>query len=809
MIRLLPACLGLLVLAELTAPSPTLAATPASALAATTAMAPLVAEPPAEPEPALEREDIIDLFDFDDTPVVRAIEVEGLRRVDRQGVRSKVYTQLGRPLDLARLSEDVKRVHRMGFFDDVQVARRPHPDGGIILVFHLTERPTVMEIRYDLTGDAVDLEDVQEVVDLKRFSILDEAAIKRNLTKIRDLYVEEGHFLASTRYSLTPTPDRGVVVVLHVDEGRKVEVRHIHIVGNNHVDSEDIKGVLATREGGYFSFLTKSGQFKRQNFEQDIQRIQLLYLTKGYIQIAVEDPVVTLSPDKEAMTITIRLTEGPQYTVTAVDVDMAEGEWLVPKEDLLDEIELEADEVFDYATMQEDVQRVGDVFRDLGYANTTVSNSHRLDPDAHTVEFTYSVQKGELVYIGRIEVRGNKSTRDKVIRREMKLAEGELFSQTKLRRSQQRIRALGFFETVEVVPQPTERPDRMDVTVTVKENNTGTFQVGAGFSSIESFILTAQVKKDNFLGRGQTLSAQAILSMVRQQFEISFFEPYLFDTDIQFAFDLFNYNDDLVDFSMRRTGGNITLGYRIIDELALSLTYTLEDVEANYARANIQPAIFNQSGLISSLRAAISVDTRDNRLFPTDGQYTTLSIEHSSPYIGSDPQNEFTRIVARTRWYFPLFWDMVFKVNGTFGWVFSLQGNEVPISERFFVGGIYTLRGFERNSIGPTVPTVSGGDPGGTLTENNIGGTKELIFNAELEIPIFPEVGIKGVLFFDAGNAWDQTEDIDPLRLRTSVGFGFRWLSPVGPLRFEWGVPLLPRKGEDPIVFEFTIGNSF
>lgn len=748
------------------------------------------------------------------SPLVKAIEISGTKQIDKTSVRQKVYSQVGKPLNRVRVSEDVKRIYKMNFFDDIQVGVKPHDDGGVTLVFHLTERPTIMAIKYALEGDSVDLDDIKKVVDLKRFGILDEAAIRYNLSKIEDLYTDEGHFLAETSYNLQEVPG-GVVVTLRVDEGKKVEVRHVYITGNKVVPASEIKGILATRETGYLSFLTQAGQFKKQFFAEDMKRIQLLYLTKGFIQVQVGEPVVTLSPDKKWMSITIRVKEGPRFKVGGIDVEMASvpgpgGEavpdaWLIPKEKILKVVRLERKEWFDYQKLQQDVQRIGDMYRDKGYANTVVNFTPKVDPDTRLVQLVFKVQKGDLVYFRRIRIRGNQSTRDKVIRRQLKVHEGDLYSATGIRRSKQRVGVLGYFDKVDIKPQPTERPDRMDLVVDIKEKQTGTFQVGAGFSSLESFIVTAQIAKDNFLGRGQRVSLNATLSAIRQLISLSFFEPYFFDTPLTFAFDAFNFDEDFVGFTRTRRGGNISFGYRLTDDLSVSLTYTLEDVEAKLRASDIEFKGYPSAGLTSSVRLTAALDTRNNRLFPTDGQYTTLSAEVASRYTGSE--NEFARLIGRTRWYFGLPLNMVFKLNLTAGWVTSLGDSPVPLFERFFVGGIYTVRGFERNSLGPGVPVAS--FPDSTPGRFNVGGIKQLIFNAELEIPIFPEVGIRAVLFFDAGNAWDIDEDLNPLDMRTAVGFGFRWQSPVGPLRFEWGIPLDPRDGEDPIVFEFTIGNSF
>jgi len=368
-------------------------------------------------------------------PTVRQIDIEGTRRVDPASIRTRIYTQVGQNIDAQRLSDDIKRVYRLGYFKNVQAFRRAHEAGGITLVFKVLERPTVLDIRYDLDGTAVAKEEVEKVVDLQKYAILDEASIQANLTKITDLYVEEGHFLAQTSYSLEPTEGGDVIVTLHVREGEAVQVRNIEFVGNAELPSAELKEIIQTREGGYFSFMSGGGQFNRAFFEADVQRIQYYYLTKGFVRIKVDTPLVTLAPDKRSMTLLIRVHEGPRYEISEIDVDMVDGEWLVEREELLKRTAFKKGDVFDYAVMQQDVQRLGDVFRDKGYANATVTSGHDLDPENKRISLTYTIQKGGLVYFNRIEVRGNRGTRDKVVRRELKIHEGELYSASGLKQT--------------------------------------------------------------------------------------------------------------------------------------------------------------------------------------------------------------------------------------------------------------------------------------------------------------------------------------------------------------------------------------
>jgi outer membrane protein insertion porin family len=752
---------------------------------------------------------------LDASPVVREFVFEGLSRIDAASVRDKIFTQIGRPLDRARLSEDLKRLWATGFFEDVRVVARPFEgdDAVVVLSFILVERPAVLGVDLELEGDAVSEDEIRKVIDIKARDTLDEAKVAANAQKIRDLYIEEGHFLAEVRHEVRRSPE-GVRVVFITRGGAAVKVRKVEFTGNREVASDELKGIIATREGGWLDFLTGAGEFKSELFEQDRQRIQYFLLTRGYVESMVGKPRVMLSPDRRSMEIVIPLIEGPRYRTGELELEVVDGDWDVARDEVEELLTLEAGQWFDYGAMQNDVQAIAGAFRDRGYANATVATDHKVDPETRTFGVVFRIQKGEPVRIRRIEVRGNLSTRDEVIRREMKIFEGDVYSGSAVRRSQRRIMATGFFEPprgpgddggVRIEMRPTGDRDSVDLVVTVKEKQTGTFQVGAGFSSLEQFILTAQISKENFLGRGQTLSAQLTLSGIRQLYSVSFFEPYFLDREVTFAFDLFNFQEDFVDFTRLRTGGNVTFGYRFTDEISLSGTYTLESVDATLRRTDIDIAKLRQSGLTSSVRGTLSWDTRNNRLFPTSGQFTTLSAELASSYLAS--QNEFWRVLGRSRWYFPLFWQFVLRLNGQVGWVEGFGDNPVPLFERFFVGGIFTVRGFQRNSIGERLYITS--QPDGALDPITIGGTKQLILNAEIEFPILMDMGIRGVVFLDAGNAWGAEELMDPRVLRTSAGFGVRWNSPVGPLRFEWGFPLRPRTGEQRSMFEFTIGNSF
>ncbi len=738
--------------------------------------------------------------------VIVEIRVQGLLRIPEASIRSKLQSRVGARLDRATVSDDLKRLHKMAVFEDIQAFKKD-TEKGVILLFAVRERPTLNRIVFE-GNDELDKEELDKVVDTRTFDVVNEVAIKRIVGKIRDLYVEEGFYLADVQYELIDQPNNTVNLIFRIDEGQKVEVTSITILGNTKIEDEDIKTVLRTKEGGWFSFLTNSGQFKREVLETDLQFIRAFYLHKGYIMIKVGQPVVTLSDDKRSIDIVIPVEEGDQYSVRKVDVD---GDLLFEKDFILSKLSLTAGMTFDSLLMQRDTQAIKNLYQDEGYANVTISNASLQDPETREIEFTYQIQKGNKVHIGRIAFEGAETTRDKVMRRVMKIHEGDLYSAKGIRRSRLQLMRLGFFERVDITTDPGATPDLMNLVVRVKERQTGTFQVGAGFSSLENFIATAQISKQNFMGHGQTVSVQATLSSIRSLYTLSFFDPYFLDSDWTLSLDLFNFQQDFDNFTRGSFGGSMSWGYRFTDDLSLSMAYKAENVEISIGGLRGSSAtvlsFLGDGGFTSSLRGTLAYDSRNDRLFPSAGFFVTGSAEYASEFLGSE--NEFTRLIARGRYYWNPLWELVLKFNITGGYVFSNGNKQVPGFERFFVGGIYDIRGFERNSVGPDFRVPVAREPGAATGPFTKGGNKKLVMNVELEIPILKEVGIRGVLFFDAGNAYDDDEPVDLGNLRTAVGFGVRWQSPVGPLRFEWGIPLKPRADEDPIVFEFTIGNSF
>ncbi|WP_224370928.1 outer membrane protein assembly factor BamA [Hyalangium versicolor] len=741
------------------------------------------------------------------------VRIEGNRRVESEAIRRALITKQGSTFDPTRSAEDLRAIWGLGYFTDVQLLVQQMPRG-IAYVVRVQERPSVRAVRLQ-GNDELSNDDLKEQIDVKAATILDMEAVRSTVKKIQEKYVEKGYFLAEVSYKLDPV-DNGanVDVVFVINEHAKVMVKEITFVGAQQVKVDELKGVMVTKEGGYFSFLTGEGTYREEAFQRDLAVLQATYYDHGFINVRIDKPSIALSADKRYIYITLKVTEGEPYDIGKIDFG---GDLIVPKEKLATKMTTASRERFNRSKLSQDILALTDVYYDEGYAYANINPVTSVNADEKTVDLTFDIQKGPQVTIERIEIIGNSKTRDRVIRREMRVYEGELYNGTGVRRSKERVTALGYFETVDITQKPGSADDRIVLQVEVKEKATGTFQVGLGFSNVENFIFTAQVSQNNFLGWGQSVSASAQISGLKSLVQLSFYDPYFLDTQYLLSADFYRVDADYDGFIRRSTGGSVSLGYQFVDDVLGTVGYTREyvNVEAGTSLGAVLLANQFLSGVTSAARLSLSFDRRDNRLFPSRGFIHYGSVEFAPGLLGGTFL--FTRYTAYSRLYFPMPLGMVFKTNATIGYIQQLEADKpLPISELYYLGGINTVRGYFLRSISPTLTVPRSDNPDATVTEFRTGGNKQLILNLELEFPVFEKAGIRGVLFYDAGNAYAANErlfqdrqDKVPLGLFHSVGFGFRWFSPVGPLRFEWGFPLSKRPEDEPYQFEFTIGNFF
>jgi outer membrane protein insertion porin family len=779
---------------------------------------------------------------------VADVGVEGNLRVETEAVLRRVQLPAGTQIGNRELGDAIRRVYALGFFEDVQVEAQRTSEG-IVLTFRVVEKPAIGALVFE-GNRALDDDELDDDLGLRVGQILDEAAIGGARRNIEERYRQKGYYLVDVRSRVEPLNDTEVQVIFTIDESAKVRIARVTFVGNDNIASRDILRFMETRPASLLGFMQGTGGFQRSAFQTDLQRIRFLYYDRGYLDVQVFDPVLELGRDRSSLYVTIPIVEGDIYTVSDVSVS---GDMLTTQEDLMELVRLAPGESFRSSAVRDDIERITNLYRDAGYANANVNMLTQQNEQARTIGVQYDVEQGEICYIGRIEFVGNTLTRDRVMRRVMLIQEGDQYNGRSLRDSERFIRQLGFFEEVEFREQvDATNPRIIDLQVQITERPTRSFQVGAGFSSVDSFLATAQISENNLFGRGQLLTLNAMLSAIRTMFVLSFVEPFLFDTRVQLSTDLFIRQLVFPEFERDSRGANLTFGFRPLwnnrywRNFTMTTGYNLEDVRliagGRFGRTDSPLITRFAGGLTSALIAGVAMDQRNDRIFTTQGYFASLNAEFADRAFGS--VNEFVRTRATARFYVPMrnirscptpdpsqpgrsgggfcrFLGLtVFKLNTELGFVGSTtSARDVPITERFYSGGPNSVRGFWRLTLGPTEPVGQRVSPDAALRLLPVGGHKEEIINAELEFPLVNAVGIRGVVFADAGNSlardspftlrFDAFNPSAENVLRTAVGFGFRWRSPIGPLRFEWGYPLAPRANERRSVFEFSIQNSF
>ncbi|RZV53627.1 MAG: outer membrane protein assembly factor BamA [Deltaproteobacteria bacterium] len=781
---------------------------------------------------------------------IRRISVIGARRVDPDDVRVTMKLRRGSICTDPAVTRDAKALWNMAYFDDLQFESDPL-GAGIKLTVRLVERPAIRKVIYR-GNDELDQEDIDETITLEPGTILSVPDVESQADAMRQLYAEEGFFLAEVDYDLKRIPGdtNQVDIVFKIDEGAEVEVRRISIVGNEELPAAELLKIMQTNETGMFSFLSDRNKFSRAAFDEDLTRVQAWYYDKGYLQMRPGRPTVALTADRAFVDITIPVEEGPRYRIREFDVMETDGagnevETIAPKGELREMVKLDAGDWFSRSKIAEGIEEISRAYRDSGYALVEMVPGTDLDETNHLVDVTINILRGPPVYIERLHVRGNTKTRDAVIRREFRLSEGDLYNQSRLEDGRALVNQLGYFERVDVSEEQGTARDQMVINVEVAEKPTGTFQVGAGFSSLESFIITAQIQQQNLFGRGQSLGLNLQVSGIRQQIDLNFVEPWFLGSEWSLGFGIFKRIRDFRDFRQDSTGANLTTGHPLFNpRFRIFLRYEFENVKISQPRggllgvgggqlantfSNIFIADAFRDGITSSLRLTLNWDSRDNRLSTTGGIFANYAVQFADQYLGSD--NTFIRQTAFARFYKKAFGPVIFKVNAEMGLLTSRK--KVPVFERFYLGGIFTIRGYRLQSVGPQAGVASAGDPNLPIAFEGrpIGGDFQAFYNIEFEFPLIEAVGIRAVIFTDGGNAWNVFDFRDQFGncqapvapeadrssrpcgisgfLRYSVGFGVRWFSPLGPLRFEWGIPIRRRPQDAPIRFEFTIGQSF
>ncbi len=733
--------------------------------------------------------------------VIDEVRVEGVHRVSADTVLNVLTVNPGDDLSREEVDQSLRAVFALGNFDDVAADLEEH-DGRQVLIFRVQERPLLRRVLFE-GNRALSDDKLREKLTFRTPEIFRPQLPMRTVEVLRAAYHKDGYYGVEIEPALEIDDKNEATLTFNITEGRKIFIRSIRFEGNTVFTDRQLRKAIETRQRWFLSWLTRRGTFQEEILQNDLEIIADQYYNRGYIQVRVLQPEIIFSDDMRSLEIVIEIDEGRQFNVGRIDF---RGDLVEDIEELESRVRFQSGEVFSRQRLRQSVLALNDFYADMGFAYVNVAPLTRVEEERREVDVVFDIEQGVEVFIDRIRIRGNTKTRDKVVRRELRLVEGDLYRATALKESRRRVFNLGFFEEVNIASAMGADESLMDLEIEVKERPTGMFTVGVGYSSIDGVVGQGSISQSNFLGRGLRLELAGSFGSRSQTYQIGVTEPYFLDRDLTVGFDLYKTEREWTDFTRKALGGNVKVGFPVTDNTRSFWVYRYEEKEITNVSPTASAFIRRQEGesTLSSITSTLSRNTTDYRLDPSRGSASTLSVE----FAGLGGTERFVKYNADHRHFWPVWRGTVFSLRGHLGYVHGHGGREVPIDERFFLGGLSTIRGFQARQVGPRIRRVEEVNGRVFETFEYIGGLKTAYFNAEYLFPLLQEMGLKGVLFFDTGNAWGSGENFFN-DMRYSTGAGIRWFSPLGPLRLEWGRNLDPREGEPNSRFDFSIGTVF
>ena len=742
---------------------------------------------------------------------IKDIRVEGIQRTEAGTVFSYLPVRVGEIYNDEKGAAAIKALYATGFFKDVRLEVE-----GDVLVVMVEERPAIAGVDFSGTKefDKEQLTKALKDIGLGESRIFDKALVDRAEQELKRQYLSRGLYGVQITTTVTPVERNRVNISFAVDEGEVSRIKQINIIGNKAFSEKDLLGLLNLRTPGWFTWYTKADQYSKQKLTGDIEALRSFYLNRGYLEMQVESTQVSITPDKRDIYITININEGEKFTVGDVKL---EGETFGREDELRGLIELKNGDVYSGEKLAESVKKISERMGNFGYAFANVNANPEINREKKEVSFTVLVDPGKRVYVRRINIAGNTKTRDEVIRREFRQFETSWYDGEKIRLSRDRVDRLGYFKEVNIeTPEVPGSTDQVDVNMTVAEKPTGNILLGAGFSSSEKLMLTGSIQQANAFGSGNTLGIDVNTSRRNRTIALSQTTPYFTDDGVSRSYEVFLRTTrppevNTGDYVVKTTGANIKFGvpFSEVDTVFFGVGVERTQVQTytGVPGFNDSPELYKRyvadfgNGTDATttsfpLTAAWQRDNRDSALVPTTGRYQRVNVEFAP--AGS---LKYYRAMYQHQWFRPLFRAVTVALNGEIDYGRGLGGRPYPIFKNFYAGGIGSVRGYEGSSLGPR---ALNGDP--------LGGTSRIIANAELQFP-FPGSGndrtLRWFTFFDAGNVFAEGAKMDVSDLRYAVGAGISWVSPIGPLKLSYGVPLNSKAGDRKQNFQFQLGTGF
>ena len=733
---------------------------------------------------------------------VTAIEITGNKAISSNVIVSKMKTRIGSAYQENIISDDLKRLYLLGFFSDIKIDTQDYKDGLKILIT-VVERPIIEKI--DFSGiNLIRMKDekLKQQLKSRETQYLDYPSLAEDVRILKKMYEKMGYSQADISYKVQEnTQTNKANIVFTVVEGRKVRIKDIRIEGNKSFSAGRILKLLKTKRAWFFN----AGVLKDDVLKEDAERIKSFYQREGFTDVAVDYEVKPDAKKSYLLFITIKVIEGKKYLVGSVIVqgnkDVTEKEILKTLADCI------PGKVFSQELMKKDLTGIQGLYFDRGYISAQVQESSLVNSESGRVDVTYDIIENQVVYVDKIKIRGNIKTKDVVIRREMRIRPGEKFDGEKLRRSKERLTNLGYFEDIGYDTEETGQPDKKNLVVDVKETKTGAFSFGGGYSTVDQFVGFVEIEQKNFdwrnwpyfTGAGQNLKVRASIGNLSNGFDLSFTEPWMFDYPVSFGFDLYRRThtrdtDSGYGYDEAVTGGDLRLGKELTEYLRADLMYRLDQIKISNPTDDAGVDLLEEVGtnVVSVISPSLTYDSRDNVFDTRKGNLFTAAFDFAG--LGGD--KSYLKFFGRASHYFPMPRGAVLEVRGRLG-LAEPYGNttKIPIYERFFAGGAYTIRGYEERGVGPVDP----------VSKDPLGGASMVVGNIEYTYPLFSF--LKVAAFYDVGNVWETAADIFSNKNANNVpnsggfkagfGLGLRINTPIGPIMLDYGIPMNKTAGED------------
>ena len=732
------------------------------------------------------------------------IRVQGVQKISVGTIFNYLPIKVGDTIDAEIIRNAVRVLFKTGFFRDVKIRRE-----GQVMFVVVQERPAIASIEYAGNKELED-EDIENLLTRNGFStgkVFNQPLLDRVTQSIEDEYFSRGRYSARVETTITPMPDNRAGITLDIDEGRRAEIREIKIIGNQQFSDAQLRHQMSLDVSKWHSVITHDGRYSKAELMADVEVINSFYLDRGYLEFKVIGTDVSISANKQDLFVSIVVAEGPQYIVGNIGLEVV-GD--IARDEVAQLISLEKGIVYSRQDLVASQTAIEELLADRGYAFANVNSVPEQRRDAAIVNFTFIVDPGPTVYIRRINIIGNESTRDEVIRRELRQLEGAVYSLSKIRRSRERLAKLGFFRDISIqTPRVSGVIDQVDMLVEVEESSTGNFNFGVGYSGSEKLLLQAEIARENLFGTGRELRFKIDHSALTQIYDVAYRNPYHTRHGVSREVfigqrDIDATEADSADYQEDTTSGGVRYRIPLTEYDSMALSAAVEDIKlASTVDTPIEYGDFIDNHSQSTtllLSGSLARDTRDNRQFPSKGFWNRATVEISFP--GSDL--EFYTVSARSVWYRPIGKNLTFGLNGQLGYGAGYgELDTLPFYKNFYAGGARSLRGYKARSLGPH--SVGSG-------KQSLGGSKRVVFGGELK---FPVPGLEDsrdkrlALFIDGGQVYSRTENIDVSDFRFSTGLAFEWMSAIGPIAFSYAIPFNDLSGDNVEHFQFTLGGLF